>query len=347
MDVLPLVSVIIPVYNVKPYLGECIESVINQTYNNLEIIIIDDGSTDASALMCDDYKGKDTRIQVIHQSNKGLSGARNTGLEQSHGDIIAFLDSDDDYLPNMIETMVQIMLESNADIVVCGYYVCRTENRMNQFENERCFLIPDGIKSNGSALRLLFDGTIDVTTWNKVFSRHLFDNIRFPDGYVYEDQIIMPYLFESAMKIALLKQALVLHRIRSASITNTTSEKNIHDMMYARVQMDIFVEAHTPYVFNTNYQKYYQEKTFRCIIGYYLTLLSTNKMIERCIVDDFENEIDKRANNIHLFSYKTRLYFQFFKMNPSLCSAVKRLLYAPVKKRVQSLGTTISKHKKS
>lgn len=119
----PLVSVIVPVYNVKPYLHESIESVLNHTYKNYELIIIDDGSTDGSELICDKYQKNDKRIRVIHQNNKGLSGARNTGLDVMHGDVVAFLDSDDAFLPDFLQVMVQTMISDNVDIVVCDYYI--------------------------------------------------------------------------------------------------------------------------------------------------------------------------------------------------------------------------------
>ena len=117
----PLVSVIIPVYNVKHYIRECIDSVIHQTYSNLDIILIDDGSVDGSDSMCDYYKLKDKRIRVIHQENHGLSAARNAGLDVMLGDFVSFLDSDDSFFPDMIQKMVSGIVKTNSDIIACGY----------------------------------------------------------------------------------------------------------------------------------------------------------------------------------------------------------------------------------
>ena len=114
----PLVSVIIPVYNVSPYLRESLDSVISQTYTNLEIIAVDDGSTDDSGRICDEYAEKDTRIKVIHQANRGLSAARNAGLNAMTGEYVAFLDSDDALYPEMVECMVKGMEKNAADIAV-------------------------------------------------------------------------------------------------------------------------------------------------------------------------------------------------------------------------------------
>ena len=115
----PLVSVIIPVYNVAPYLEEALESVINQSYNNLEILVIDDGSTDGSEIICEEYAARDKRIRVIYQVNGGLSDARNTGLDLAAGEYIAFLDSDDAYRSNMIEVMLRAVMRYQADIIIC------------------------------------------------------------------------------------------------------------------------------------------------------------------------------------------------------------------------------------
>ena len=146
----PLVSVIIPVYNVVHYLREAIDSVINQTYKNLEIIIIDDGSTDGSSGVCDQYLS-DPRITVIHQENRGLSGARNTGLSAITGEYVAFLDSDDAFYPGMIQTMIMEIKKNNADLAVCGFYAIRTDKQLLHHANqthkgfcfrEECCLIP-------------------------------------------------------------------------------------------------------------------------------------------------------------------------------------------------------------
>ena len=127
----PLVSVIVPVYNVLPYLREALDSVINQTYKNLEILIVDDGSTDGSGEVCDEYLS-DPRVIVIHQENKGLSGARNTGLDRMTGEYVAFIDSDDAFKPEMIERMLETITRNKAEMSICGYYACETNSHMTE-----------------------------------------------------------------------------------------------------------------------------------------------------------------------------------------------------------------------
>ena len=156
MDICGLVSIIIPIYNVAAYIEESLESVINQTYCNLEILLVDDGSTDGSGKMCDEYEKRDSRIRVVHQDNRGLSAARNTGLNMMSGDAVAFLDSDDALMPDYIEKMFATMAKENADLVLCKYLTYRTTGRMigESIDKERP-LIPGGIYDHISSLQAM------------------------------------------------------------------------------------------------------------------------------------------------------------------------------------------------
>lgn len=206
----PLVSVIIPVYNVKHYIRECIDSVIHQTYSNLDIILIDDGSVDGSDSMCDYYKLKDKRIRVIHQENHGLSAARNAGLDVMLGDFVSFLDSDDSFFPDMIQKMVSGIVKTNSDIIACGYCECFTDGYMNSENVKREIWLEEGEKEFSEMLIQLIEGKFDSFVWNKLYKRCVFDKYRFPEGRVYEDQVIMPYLIEQANKVMMIRQPLVL-----------------------------------------------------------------------------------------------------------------------------------------
>ncbi len=150
-----LVSIIIPVYNVAPFLRESLDSAINQTYKNLEIILVDDGSTDESGIICDEYAKLDTRIKVIHQKNQGLSAARNTGLDIMKGSIVSFLDSDDAFYPDTIKTMVETMQNQNSDIVSCNYEVFETEEFMDADKIKPSFIsqLPKKITKRGGGNR--------------------------------------------------------------------------------------------------------------------------------------------------------------------------------------------------
>lgn len=137
MDNSQLVSVIIPVYNVLPFIKEALDSVVQQTYKNLEIILIDDGSTDGSGLICEKYKQEDHRIIVIHQNNQGLSAARNIGLQIMSGEVVVFLDSDDAFHPTFIEMMMEAKNENDADIVISKYISLKTSKKMLNMTSNR------------------------------------------------------------------------------------------------------------------------------------------------------------------------------------------------------------------
>lgn len=188
------ISVIIPVYNVEKYLKRCIESVINQTIKDLEIILVDDGSTDSSGRICDEYAKKDKRIKVIHKENGGLSDARNAGLDIARGYYISFVDSDDYIDNNMIEKLYYGCTKNNTDIAIC--------DKILELENGKKF--KEKMYNNSCELNqketyeniLLYSPSV----WNKLFKRELFTDIRFPKGKLYEDIITTNKLIDKSNK---------------------------------------------------------------------------------------------------------------------------------------------------
>ena len=245
----PLVSVIIPVFNVAPYLREALDSVIQQTYPQLEIIIVDDGSTDGSGEICDEYCS-DARVQVIHQENRGLSGARNAGLDRAAGEYIAFLDSDDAWHPDFIRKLLGAM--ENVDIAICQYEVHR------QKLETRGYIQPaakKGFYSRKEALRALVERTINVSVWNKLYRKELWTEIRFPEGHNYEDIDTTYRVFDLCSRISFLDEPLYLYRKRPDSITQNGSRKNMEDRDLACRHLEAFVETHIPEVFDEKHLK--------------------------------------------------------------------------------------------
>lgn len=180
----PLLSVILPVYNVAPYLRRSVDSVISQSYKNMEIILVDDGSTDGSSEICDEYKKKDNRIIVIHQANGGLSDARNKGLNTSSGEWIAFLDSDDWIHPSMYETLIDLAIEQNADMITCKSVNCYEDGSTedsNSTGEMRVFSSDDMIRGLWDQKYIRFE------VWNKIWKRSLIGDVRFKERQVCED----------------------------------------------------------------------------------------------------------------------------------------------------------------
>ena len=229
----PLISVIIPVYNVLPYLREALDSVLCQTYHNLEIIIVDDGSADGSGSVCDEYLS-DPRVQVIHQENQGLSGARNTGLDYATGDYVAFLDPDDAFHPGMLKRLFEALTRQSADLAVCGYATYETEGLLGEGErNESIHFGEKTVFTGREAIHDLAEGNFPVIVWNKLYPKRIWETLLFAEGRFYEDIWIIPAVLSHCDRIAIVPDALVYHRKRASSITSTFSVHNLQDLIAA------------------------------------------------------------------------------------------------------------------
>lgn len=214
----PLVSVIVPVYNVEKYLQRCIESIRGQTYRRLEIILVDDGSPDYCGNICDENAEEDTRIVVIHKKNGGLSSARNAGIDRATGEYIAFVDADDTVHARFIEILIELCEEYECDIAQCDFLAI-AENSLKLPLNP-----PSSIQflDNRRALRELCSGRNSVkytVVWNKIYKKHLFDRIRYPVGRIHEDEFTAHLILWNAGKIAVTNQYLYYYLQRPTSIT--------------------------------------------------------------------------------------------------------------------------------
>lgn len=220
-----LVSIIVPVYNVEKYIQKCLASISTQTYHNIEVILVDDGSTDGSGRICDEASSADARFTVVHKANGGLSDARNTGLSTIGGTWVFFLDSDDYISPHCIETMLNAALESGAEIVECEFSTVGDDEKIN-------WTYPTGryeLHRQPEALERFLDyrGTW-IMAWNKLYRADLFEDIRFPVGRLNEDEFTTPYLVEHARLYASLKDSLYAYVQREGSIMHTAfSEKKL------------------------------------------------------------------------------------------------------------------------
>ncbi len=181
----PKISIIAPIYNTAEYLPRCIESLVGQTYRNIEIILVDDCSPDNSADICDGYAAKDDRITVIHHDeNRGLSAARNSGLAAASGEYIAFIDTDDYVELDFIEFMYKLLKDNDADISACGVYTVFTDGTKENQSEDKSLLIMD---AHEALERMCYNDSFFVTTWDKLYKRELFDGIHFPEGKLFED----------------------------------------------------------------------------------------------------------------------------------------------------------------
>ena len=232
-----IISVIVPIYKVERYLRKCIDSILLQTYRNLEVILVEDGSPDNCSDICDEYGEKDNRVKVIHKENGGLSDARNAGIEASKGEYIIFVDSDDYIVPTMIEKMIEALLASNSDLCICNINYVDENGAVINNQNMRS-PIKNGIYSRDDVLKFLVnDGYwFYVTAWNKLYKADVFRNIRFRVGKHHEDEFLIHEIIDCCNKVVCLEDRLYYYVQREGSIMNTTySVKNL-DGIEAKVE---------------------------------------------------------------------------------------------------------------
>ena len=220
-----MISVIVPVYNVEPYLRKCLDSVINQTFRDLEILIVDDGSTDGSGRICDEYAAKDSRIRVFHTDNHGLSAARNYALDRLHGDYIAFIDSDDWFEETALQTFLTTAQETGADIVACQFYQEYVDKTVEPsgFSTE---FVEEGSDILAS---MILDHKLTEDVWNKFYKAGLFNSIRYPEGMIFEDKATTYKLLQRAKKLVYIPAPLIHYRNRKGSLSNDHSMKSLTD----------------------------------------------------------------------------------------------------------------------
>lgn len=222
-----LISVVVPVYNVQNYLVNCIKSILNQTYKNIEIILVDDGSTDDSGSICDSYAKIDNRVKVIHKTNGGLSDARNVGIKNANGMYITFVDSDDYIDKNYIESLYILITKYDSDIACSNMKKTDSLNDkiINKNEKINIYNSIDAIKE------ILYQRNIDNSAPSKLFKKELFKNILFPVGFAFEDLDTMYKLFLQANKIVSTNFAYYLYYQREGSILHTVKDKTINDLL--------------------------------------------------------------------------------------------------------------------
>ncbi len=295
----PLVSVIIPVYNVRPYLREALDSVINQTYRNLEIIIVDDGSTDGSGVICDEYK-KDSRVRVIHQENRGLSGARNTGLDEMTGEYVAFLDPDDALHPDMVEVMMEALLRHGAELAVCGYNTFKTEGSLQQAKRGTCFQFEKEEEYTGAeAFQKVLQGRIPEFAWNKLYKKTIWSQLRYPEDHVYEDIYVIPYGMDYCERTVVIPQILADHRKKKGSITQIFTFRNIKDKILAIKNVNEYANSMLPSVSSGDIRSFYGRKITGVIIYW----------AELCRINADPEEICSLKNEILVLSKEANLKY--------------------------------------
>lgn len=237
-----LITVILPVYNVSQYLHRCIKSVISQTYKNIEIILVDDGSTDNSGSICDEYKDIDHRIKVIHKVNGGLSDARNAGIEIATGEYLTFIDSDDYIDEDYVKYLYGLVKEGQTLMSICSHTVVYDNGTVLKKETgER-----QKLESKTVLDRILYDEDIDLSAWAKLYHKSLFKDIRFPVGRLFEDAATTYKFIDKSGYVMIGSQSKYYYMIRSNSISTVGFSRKKIDLITSTKEMCDYCENKYP-----------------------------------------------------------------------------------------------------
>lgn len=305
------ISVIVPIYNVEKYLAQCVDSIINQTYDNLEIILVDDGSTDSCRYICDKYEKTDKRIKVIHKSNGGLSTARNSGIKNSTSKYLFFVDSDDYLDINTIDILYRDMIINDADISCCSCYrFYDNGNKEANGRSENDFYIFD----RNQALEFMLSDNGLISAWGKMYKASLFNDTKYVQ-IVYEDLEIMPKLLKDSKIITYRTKPLYYWRYNDNSLSNTVSHINlVNRLLSYKLSID-YVSINYPNLTNNIKKTYiiaainYLYKT----IGF-KEMESQRNELRKDIITTFKNSRINLDNNYfyQLFALKINLKFYDF-----------------------------------
>lgn len=242
------ISVIVPVYMVEKYIRECVDSILAQSYGNLEVILVDDGSADGCGRICDDYAEKDERVRVIHKTNGGLSDARNVGIDAATADYLFFVDSDDFIKKNMIARLYEALVNTKSDIAMCNLqYVDEKGSPIADGDRIHEYRIPDAVWTQDDFWKCYCrDGQIPCTVaWNKLYRRKLFQELRYPKGKIREDQFILAKLISQCTRICCVSETMYDYRQREGSIMSGENSVKQLDIVDAFLEnTGIFLQNH-------------------------------------------------------------------------------------------------------
>lgn len=316
-----LVSIIVPIFNVEKYLIRCIESIVNQTYSNLEIILVDDGSPDNCPQICDEWANKDSRIKVIHKENGGLSDARNAGIELATGEYISFIDSDDYVDLRFIELLLQTMLQENSDIVECKV-VKFFEN--GAYETTSDDLATKDFSAEEALSALIDDKELHQYVWNKFYKASLVDDILFPIGKYHEDEFWTHQVFGRAQKVIKINKSLYYYFQRNDSIMGLSYNMSRLDALEGKIDRHIFLQTYFPSLLLKSRINIFAS----CIYAYqctlkYLTGKEKNKAQK--IIKDYLSKNELTFSEIAQVKKSSRKYFFLAKINLYICCKIRAL----------------------
>lgn len=311
----PLISVIVPIYNVEKYLARCVDSIVNQTYKNLEIILVDDGSPDRCPQMCDDYAEKNSRIKVVHKKNGGLSDARNVGMAVATGEYISFIDSDDYVSDDFFECLLDVMNKENSDIAECSVVKLYEDNRFDEFSDDLSVKTYD---TQDAMSALIAENPFHQHVWNKLYKTELVRDIPYAVGKLNEDEFWTYQVFGRANKVSKLNKTMYYYFQRNSSIMGVGYNIRRLDALEGKANRQKYIENNFPELSTQAKIDLYGS----CMFAYQsvLKFLSgADKKKALSIIKKYKNNCNLSFDEIKLADKSARKYFYLAKCNFGFC----------------------------
>lgn len=313
------ISVIVPVYKVEPYLDKCISSIVNQTYRNLEIILVDDGSPDNCPAMCDTWAEKDSRIRVIHKTNGGLSDARNAGMAIATGELMTFVDSDDWIAPDMYEHLYQRLAENNSDVATCGVQMVWED------KTPSCTLTRESscVLNQEEAMRAIIEESwLKQPVWYKLYKTELVRDILFPVGKYHEDVFWSYQAVGRAQRVSVSDHIGYYYLQRGGSIMGAGYSLKRLDAVEAKVQRCAYIQERFPALSPLAVKDLW----FTCIYQGQLALRTLDKTEAEKILAHFENVMERQPFQMEGCSAKERLWLNMAKSSLMVACRIRNAL---------------------
>lgn len=316
-----LISVIVPIYNVEKYLDRCVDSIINQTYKNLEIILVDDGSPDNCPKMCDDYAKIDNRIKVVHKENGGLSDARNVGMKVATGEYVSFIDSDDYISLDFYETLLQTMIDNDSDIVECGVVKFYEDNNFDEYSDDlkvTNYDTLDGLEG------LINENPFKQHVWNKLYKSNIALDIPYAVGKLNEDEFWTYQIFGKAKKFTRINKTMYYYFQRGSSIMGNGYNIRRLDALEGKMNRQAYIEKNFP----TLATKAKVDLYGSCMFAYqsvlkFMSGKDKKKAIK--IIKDYKNRCKLTTDEINSITDSSRKYYKLAKLNFYLCCKMKAI----------------------
>lgn len=310
------ISVIVPVYKVEPYLDKCISSIANQTYTNMEIILVDDGSPDNCPAMCDAWAEKDNRIRVIHQKNQGGGAARNAGLDFASGGLIAFVDSDDYIAPDMYAHLYEL-LKAGADIAECSYVEVAGDDAVFSCGYEtRSYTAQEAMAEN------IRDRVFRQLIWNKLYRRQMVDGIRFPTSKKIDDEFFTYRVLGNANTLVHSTKVCYAYRQQPESVMHSMPISKRIQAVEAKTQRHTYIKNHFPELTDLSARDLW----FTCIYQGQLALRALDKAEAEKILAYFENVMEMHPFQMEGCSLKERLWLNMAKSSLAVACRIRNAL---------------------